>query len=70
MNAFLSKVLIVSLDQDFDSNKDKNDEISMKNMFLKYLSRIHREDDYLFILSDIKRLLINPLRQTYLPGSQ
>ena len=70
MNAFLSKVLIVSLDQDFDSNKDKNDEISMKNMFLKYLSRIHREDDYLFFLSDIKRLLINPLRQTYLPGSQ
>ena len=63
-------MLIVSLDQDFDSSRDKNDDFSMKNMFLNYLSRIHREDDFLFILSGIKRLLMNPLIQTYLPGSQ
>ena len=63
-------MLIVSLDQDFDSNKDKGDDFSTKNMFLNYLSRIHREDDFLFILLGIKRLLMNPLIQTYLPGSQ
>ncbi|XP_074647773.1 protein HID1-like [Tubulanus polymorphus] len=39
------------------------------NLFLNYLSRIHREEDFHFILSGITRLLNNPLIQTYLPGS-
>lgn len=39
------------------------------NLFLNYLSRIHREEDFAFILKGITRLLNNPLAQTYLPGS-
>ncbi|XP_076458656.1 protein HID1-like isoform X2 [Babylonia areolata] len=39
------------------------------NLFLNYLSRIHREEDFGFILKGITRLLNNPLTQTYLPGS-
>lgn len=39
------------------------------NLFLNYLSRIHREEDFAFILKGITRLLNNPLQQTYLPGS-
>ncbi|KAL8587675.1 cell wall biogenesis protein [Nucella lapillus] len=39
------------------------------NLFLNYLSRIHREEDFAFILKGITRLLNNPLTQTYLPGS-
>ncbi|PVD37614.1 hypothetical protein C0Q70_00210 [Pomacea canaliculata] len=39
------------------------------NLFLNYLSRIHREEDFAFILKGITRLLNNPLMQTYLPGS-
>ncbi|XP_064624817.1 protein HID1-like isoform X2 [Lineus longissimus] len=39
------------------------------NLFVNYLSRIHREEDFSFILSGITRLLNNPLIQTYLPGS-
>ncbi|XP_050393670.2 protein HID1 [Patella vulgata] len=39
------------------------------NLFVNYLSRIHREEDFSFILKGITRLLNNPLTQTYLPGS-
>lgn len=39
------------------------------NLFVNYLSRIHREEDFHFILKGITRLLNNPLVQTYLPGS-
>ncbi|KAJ8317846.1 hypothetical protein KUTeg_002937 [Tegillarca granosa] len=39
------------------------------NLFVNYLSRIHREEDFHFILKGITRLLNNPLTQTYLPGS-
>lgn len=39
------------------------------NLFVNYLSRIHREEDFAFILRGITRLLNNPLTQTYLPGS-
>ncbi|XP_046552525.1 LOW QUALITY PROTEIN: protein HID1-like [Haliotis rubra] len=39
------------------------------NLFVNYLSRIHREEDFSFILRGITRLLNNPLQQTYLPGS-
>ncbi|KAL5018774.1 hypothetical protein ScPMuIL_004496 [Solemya velum] len=39
------------------------------NLFVNYLSRIHREEDFYFILKGITRLLNNPLTQTYLPGS-
>lgn len=40
-----------------------------ENLFVNYLSRIHREEDFNFILRGISRLLNNPLMQTYLPHS-
>ncbi|NXY49979.1 HID1 protein, partial [Ceuthmochares aereus] len=39
------------------------------NLFVNYLSRIHREEDFQFILKGVARLLSNPLVQTYLPNS-
>ncbi|UJR37222.1 hypothetical protein I4U23_029931 [Adineta vaga] len=39
------------------------------NLFLNYLSRIHRDDDFNILLKGFCRLLNNPLIQTYLPGS-
>ena len=59
------QVLIVTLD-DCEQKSDSPPD----NLFLNYLSRIHRDEDFQFILSGITRLLMNPLTQTYLPGSQ
>nr|XP_020460250.1 protein HID1-like isoform X2 [Monopterus albus] len=39
------------------------------NLFVNYLSRIHREEDLSLILRGLARLLNNPLLQTYLPRS-
>ncbi|UJR08988.1 hypothetical protein I4U23_013238 [Adineta vaga] len=39
------------------------------NLFVNYLSRIHRDDDFNVLLRGFCRLLNNPLIQTYLPGS-
>ncbi|CAF1370839.1 unnamed protein product [Adineta steineri] len=39
------------------------------NLFVNYLSRIHRDDDFSILLKGFCRLLNNPLIQTYLPGS-
>ncbi|KAK3756010.1 hypothetical protein QZH41_013196 [Actinostola sp. cb2023] len=41
----------------------------MDNLFCNYLSRIHREEDFHFILHGLANLLNNPLIQTYLPNS-
>ena len=59
----------MTLDQDLATDGDNPDGPS-DNLFLNYLSRIHREEDFQFMLSGITRLLMNPLVQTYLPGSQ
>lgn len=40
-----------------------------ENLFVNYLSRIHREEDLSFILKGLARLMNNPLIQTYLPRS-
>ncbi|XP_072312601.1 protein HID1-like [Eucyclogobius newberryi] len=40
-----------------------------ENLFVNYLSRIHREEDFSFILKGLSSLLNNPLLQTYLPNS-
>ena len=40
-----------------------------ENLFVNYLSRIHRDEDFALILKGVSRLLNNPLQQTYLPGS-
>ena len=61
-----SQVLIVTLETDAQGSADSPPD----NLFLNYLSRIHRDEDFQFILSGITRLLMNPLTQTYLPGSQ
>ena len=39
------------------------------NLFINYLSRIHRDEDFQFVLKGFARLLNNPLMQTYLPNS-
>ena len=39
------------------------------NLFISYLSRIHRDEDFSVLLKGFCRLLNNPLIQTYLPGS-
>ncbi|CAM9405680.1 unnamed protein product [Lampetra planeri] len=39
------------------------------NLFVTYLSKIHTDEDFQFILSGLVRLLNNPLQQTYLPYS-
>eukprot|EP00794_Sanderia_malayensis_P008932 gene8932-9884_t len=40
-----------------------------ENLFCNYLTRIHREEDFHFILHGVTQLLQNPLSQTYLPNS-
>ena len=56
------QLLVVCLDQDSVQPGD--------NLFLNYLSRIHRDEDFQFVLTGLTRLLANPLAQTYLPNSQ
>ncbi|XP_056433505.1 protein HID1b [Gadus chalcogrammus] len=48
---------------------DDHEPSGPENLFVNYLSRIHREEDFGFILKGIARLLNNPLAQTYLPHS-
>lgn len=46
-----------------------DDTTAPDNLFINYLSRIHRDEDFHFILRGVTRLLNNPLVQTYLPNS-
>ncbi|XP_037093597.1 protein HID1-like [Pollicipes pollicipes] len=62
------QILIVTLDHDSAAGR-ADDEGSPDNLFINYLSRIHREEDFDFILKGFTRLLNNPLTQTYLPHS-
>lgn len=48
---------------------DQQEPSGPENLFVNYLSRIHREEDLSFILKGMARLLNNPLLQTYLPHS-
>ncbi|XP_017777930.1 PREDICTED: protein HID1 [Nicrophorus vespilloides] len=66
------QILIVTLDHDTSTCNplEPGDEHnSPDNLFINYLSRIHRDEDFQFILLGITRLLNNPLVQTYLPNS-
>ncbi|KAL7022259.1 hypothetical protein ACKWTF_012188 [Chironomus riparius] len=45
------------------------EETVIDNLFINYLSRIHRDEDFSFMLKGITRLLNNPLVQSYLPNS-
>nr|XP_028572662.1 protein HID1 isoform X2 [Podarcis muralis] len=77
-----AQVLIVTLDYDTSTSSsptvdgtttgtamDDADPPGPDNLFVNYLSRIHREEDFQFILKGVARLLSNPLLQTYLPNS-
>ncbi|KAF7249089.1 Protein HID1, partial [Varanus komodoensis] len=77
-----AQVLIVTLDYDTSTSSsptvdgtttgtamDDADPPGPDNLFVNYLSRIHREEDFQFILKGVARLLSNPLVQTYLPNS-
>ncbi|CAB0019475.1 unnamed protein product [Nesidiocoris tenuis] len=62
------QILIVALDHDVTSS-NTYDSNSPDNLFINYLSRIHRDEDFGFVLRGFTRLLNNPLAQTYLPNS-
>lgn len=47
-----------------DSSANQQD-----NLFINYISRIHREEDFEFLLKGFTRLLNNPLQQSYIPNS-
>ncbi|PIK51627.1 hypothetical protein BSL78_11499 [Apostichopus japonicus] len=73
-----AQILVVTLDHtqsspnastSIDGIEDSGEHGLTDNLFVNYLSRIHREEDFRFILKGITRLLNNPLIQTYLPGS-
>lgn len=77
-----AQVLITTLDHDSAASSsptvdgtttstamDEADPPGPDNLFVNYLSRIHREEDFQFILKGVARLLSNPLTQTYLPNS-
>ncbi|KAJ8013503.1 hypothetical protein DPEC_G00030460 [Dallia pectoralis] len=51
------------------STTDDHEPAGPENLFVNYLSRIHRDEDFSFILKGMARLLTNPLVQTYLPNS-
>ena len=61
------QVLIICLDR--DSQPKSDDSGYAENYFVNYLSRIHREDDFDFMLKGFTRLLNNQLQTTYLPKS-
>ncbi|XP_065199506.1 protein HID1 [Planococcus citri] len=60
------QILIVTLDHDTSTADECGNQ---ENLFINYLSRIHRDDDFHFIMQGFTRLLNNPLVQTYLPNS-
>ncbi|XP_028968759.1 protein HID1 [Galendromus occidentalis] len=53
------QLLIVALDHE-----------GTNNLFVNYLSRIHRDHDLEFVLKGFTRLLNNPLQSTYLPSKK
>lgn len=67
------QILIVTLDHDMTLHTPTSttyEEASVgDNLFINYLSRVHRDEDFQFILKGITRLLNNPLVQSYLPNS-
>lgn len=71
------QILIVMLDHDVTllnsgeqpQARNYDDGATGDNLFINYLSRIYRDEDFQFILKGITRLLNNPLVQNYLPNS-
>ncbi|XP_077413241.1 protein HID1 [Vanacampus margaritifer] len=71
------QILIVTLEHDGGpshcpssaSSVEEHESTGPENLFVNYLSRVHREEDFDFVLKGLARLLTNPLTQTYLPNS-
>uniref|UniRef100_H3CWN3 HID1 domain containing n=1 Tax=Tetraodon nigroviridis TaxID=99883 RepID=H3CWN3_TETNG len=71
------QILIVTLEHDgglphrppSPSSIEEHESAGPENLFVNYLSRINREEDFDFVLKGLARLLNNPLTQTYLPNS-
>ncbi|CAL1588251.1 unnamed protein product [Knipowitschia caucasica] len=71
------QILIVTLEHDggpprrpvSPASIEEQEFAGPENLFVNYLSRIHREEDFDFVLKGLARLLTNPLTQTYLPNS-
>lgn len=69
------QILIVTLDYEYCSSENHENNSSIldptqhDNLFINYLSRIHREEDFAFVLKGLSKLLNNPLLQTYIPNS-
>uniref|UniRef100_A0A3Q4I6Z3 HID1 domain containing n=1 Tax=Neolamprologus brichardi TaxID=32507 RepID=A0A3Q4I6Z3_NEOBR len=63
------QILIVTLEHDGGIPHPPASPSRPENLFVNYLSRIHREEDFDFVLKGLARLLTNPLTQTYLPNS-
>ncbi|GMT36075.1 hypothetical protein PFISCL1PPCAC_27372, partial [Pristionchus fissidentatus] len=61
------QLLISCLDR--DSAPKSDDSGYADNYFIHFLSRIHRDEDFEFMLKGITRLLQNPLQSGYLPNS-
>uniref|UniRef100_A0A8C7WJU4 HID1 domain containing b n=1 Tax=Oncorhynchus mykiss TaxID=8022 RepID=A0A8C7WJU4_ONCMY len=61
------QILIVTLEHEAGAAADTL--VGPDNLFVNYLSRIHREEDFSFILKGLARLMTNPLIQNYLPNS-
>lgn len=69
-----SAINIESVDSSCFQTKQSSNVFSKRsfqnnNLFINYISRIHREDDFAFLLKGFTRLLNNPLQQSYLPNS-
>ncbi|EDW74400.1 uncharacterized protein Dwil_GK21409 [Drosophila willistoni] len=79
------QLLIVTLDHDMVMHQQQQQQLLLNqsqsglasyeeancgdNLFINYLSRVHRDEDFHFVLKGITRLLNNPLVQNYLPNS-
>uniref|UniRef100_A0A672HVH4 HID1 domain containing b n=1 Tax=Salarias fasciatus TaxID=181472 RepID=A0A672HVH4_SALFA len=63
------QVLVVVLEPEAEPSPPVFQASGPENLFVSYLSRIHREEDLAFVLRGLARLLNNPLVQTYLPRS-
>ena len=58
-----AQVLMVILDHESASMQNMEEKCTPTNYFTYFLSRIHREEDFQFILSGLIKLLNNPLLQ-------
>ncbi|CAF0756988.1 unnamed protein product [Didymodactylos carnosus] len=71
MSSTTTKTIVSPNNQNISNslNSTSSSSEDCANLFVNYLSRIHRDEDFAFLLKGFCRLLNNPLIQTYLPGS-